>query len=110
MDDSNSIIPEVVLEEAIEAYLALLPEKSREKYEMDYSAFRQWLVQRRVKEIKKNIILAYKANRSNDLRASSLWSKYSMPLYAGYQRKHLKTAKCLLQTQKSKYLHLAGLI
>ncbi|KAF2895724.1 hypothetical protein ILUMI_10448, partial [Ignelater luminosus] len=58
--------------------LNVLPKKSRQRYELTYSKFKQWCENKKVKEITENILLEYFLEMARQLKSSSLWSKYSM--------------------------------
>lgn len=78
MDSDEEGIPQEILDEAKEAELHLLPDKSRQRYEKEYLVFKHWMDQRRVRKINEAVILTYFSSFSMKLKASSLWSKYSM--------------------------------
>ena len=56
----------------------LLPEKSKDRYENQYTIFKTWCADNEVKNITENVVLAYMSEKSKMLRPSSLWSIYSM--------------------------------
>lgn len=60
------------------ATLDSLPIKSREKYEQQYINFMDWTNRNETDEISENTLLAYFAEKSRVLKASTLWSHYSM--------------------------------
>jgi hypothetical protein len=55
MQESYSV-PEIILKEAEEATLQLLPAKSRERYEKVFSEFNEWKEKRGVKTINEEVI------------------------------------------------------
>ena len=75
-DDDN--IPQNILETARLVSLNLLPSKSRERYEKEYEVFKQWLKENHVKRITEDAVLVYFSKKAETLKASTLWSKYSM--------------------------------
>jgi hypothetical protein len=76
MQESYSV-PEIILEEAEEATLQLLPAKSREHYEKVFSEFNKWKEKRWVMAINEEVLLSYFLNLKKYV-ISSMWSKYSM--------------------------------
>lgn len=73
----NSTPPNIRLE-ANQTYEALLPEKSKSKYELSYKKFMDWMLEHEVKNISENVLTAYMKYLSKDLRPSTLWTTYSM--------------------------------
>lgn len=58
---------------------AVIPEKSRERYENTYRAFKQWCETKKISGMNEKIMLAYFVQRSEKLKApGSLWAEYSM--------------------------------
>lgn len=78
MSSSEDDLPQDLAEEARIAILNLLPEKSRERYEKEYSLFKEWLEERGVKKVSEDATLVYFSQRAKELKPSTLWSKYSM--------------------------------
>jgi hypothetical protein len=76
MQESYSV-PEIILEEAEEATLQLLPAKSREHYEKVFSEFNEWKEKRWVMAINEEVLLSYFLNLKKYV-ISSMWSKYWM--------------------------------
>jgi hypothetical protein len=74
MQESYSV-PEIILEEAEEATLQLLPAKSREHYAKVFSEFNEWKEIGGVMTIK--VLLSYFLNLKK-YAISSMWLKYSM--------------------------------
>lgn len=70
--------PPYVAEQANFATLNLLPEKSRCKYEVQYSKFITWCQEKSVTNYTESVLLAYFAEKSTSFRASTLWSIFSM--------------------------------
>lgn len=77
MQESDSV-PEIILQEAEEATLQLLPAKSREHYEKVFSEFNEWKEKRGVMTINEEVLLSYFLNLKKKYAISSMWSKYSM--------------------------------
>ncbi|KAJ8910322.1 hypothetical protein NQ315_012328 [Exocentrus adspersus] len=67
-----------ILKAAQEASSSLLPAKSKEKYQKVYEKFCQWRITKNVQKTDENVILAYFFEKAKALKASSLWSTYSM--------------------------------
>lgn len=64
---------------AQEAVGQLLPRKSGEQYKKQLSEFIKWCKERNVEEFtEEKVLLAYFLEKSKKLKASSLWSVYSM--------------------------------
>ena len=53
MSSSEDDLPQNLAEEARIAIVNLLPKKSRERYEKEYSLFKEWLEERGVKKFPK---------------------------------------------------------
>ncbi|CAH1377217.1 unnamed protein product, partial [Tenebrio molitor] len=66
-----------VFEAARKATLNLLPQKSRQQYELVFKKFNENKVEMNVTE---NVCLAYFADRAKHVKPSSLWSEYSMAI------------------------------
>jgi hypothetical protein len=66
------------LEEAQEVIQRVLPEKSKEHYEKEFSGFNKWREQRQVGVISEEVMLSYSLNINKKYTASSMWSKYSI--------------------------------
>ncbi|KAJ3652150.1 hypothetical protein Zmor_018140 [Zophobas morio] len=77
MQESN-FVPEIILQEAEEAPLQLLPAKSREQYEKVFSEFNEWKAKRGVMTINGEVLLPYFLNLKWKYAISSIWSKYSV--------------------------------
>jgi len=79
-DSSGEDLPEEILEAAQTATLSLLPKKSLHIYEKEYECFKKWCSAKKVKKrpICEEVVLAYISEKSERLKSSSLWSKYSM--------------------------------
>ncbi|KAJ8916918.1 hypothetical protein NQ315_013388 [Exocentrus adspersus] len=67
-----------ILKAAQEASSSLLPAKSKEKYQKVYEKFCQWRITKNVQKTDENVIPAYFFEKAKALKASSLWSTYSM--------------------------------
>lgn len=70
--------PPDILETATNATLGLLPTTSQKKYEIAYEKFIKWRHEHKVKSFSENVLLAYFTEISKTLKASTLWSQYSM--------------------------------
>mgnify|MGYP000308873942 CR=1 FL=1 len=80
MDEISEVsctLPEIA-EIAKSVALNLLPEKSRDKYEIQYERFSKWCDSKETKNISENILLAYFAEKAKVMKSSTLWSIYSM--------------------------------
>lgn len=77
MEDEN-FIPEIIIKEAEEAVVDILPKKSRSSYEKEFHMFEDWMTTRNVKGINESVLLAYLSYLEKKLAPSSLWTKYSM--------------------------------
>lgn len=78
LSDSEPNTPPDIIESARNVTLNLLPEKSKLKYEKEYSCFISWCESRKVKKYSENVLLSYFGDKSKSLKSSTLWSKYSM--------------------------------
>lgn len=58
--------------------LNLLPNKSREKYEFAYKRFKAYCFEKNTTSRSENVMIAYFSDLSTKLKASTLWSNYSM--------------------------------
>ena len=77
-DSDEDDVPQVILEKAGIVSLNLLPVKSRERYEKEYTIFQNWMSTNRVRKITEESVLVYFSDRAKALKPSSIWSKYSM--------------------------------
>lgn len=76
-EDMNNTPPDI-LEQVNVTIQSLLPQKSKEKYEKQYLHFKQWAEEKHIRTYSENVILGYFSLLANTLKASTLWSKYSM--------------------------------
>lgn len=76
-DDFDNTPPEI-LEKAAKVTLDLLPEISRKKYELAYEKFMEWRRNTKIKSFSESVLLVYFEELSKTLKASTLWSHYSM--------------------------------
>lgn len=76
--DLDVCTPPDVVEKANIATEKLLPEKSRERYNFAYSKFMNWRTNHNIKSFSENVMLAYFEELSATMKASSLWTIYSM--------------------------------
>lgn len=58
--------------------LNLLPNKSKEKYEFAYKRFVDYCHEKNTTSRSENVMIAYFSDLSTKLKASTLWSNYSM--------------------------------
>jgi hypothetical protein len=57
----------------------LLPHKSKDRYELEYSMFCMWCNNKNITEVNDDdVMLVYMLELAKNLRPSSLWSKLSM--------------------------------
>lgn len=77
-EETFSCTPPEIVSAAKEASSNLLPQKSRGQYERAFNLFDQWRKQNHVKSFSEQVLLAYFQQLSKDMKASSLWSIYSM--------------------------------
>lgn len=56
----------------------LIPARSKERYEIVYKNFEEWLKVKKVEEVCEKVMLAYLAEQARKLKPSSLWCRYSM--------------------------------
>lgn len=69
---------EAISLEAAEVSAELLPKKSCERYEKEYSLFCKWRQQKKVNTVSDDILLVYLAEKAKSMKASTLWSRFSM--------------------------------
>ena len=74
MSDTDSDINEA----AAEAMEQLLPKKSKATYEKAFKRFENWCCKKNVKEVSEKVMLAYLNTELKDLKASTVWSNFSM--------------------------------
>lgn len=77
-DEEFYCTPEEVKNEAKMVTLNLLPNKSKQKYELQYSQFMEWCALKQIKRYSENVILTYLSELSKKYKASTLWSIHSM--------------------------------
>lgn len=77
-EDEMLCTPPEIEEAARSATLSLLPKKSKERYLNAYERFNEWCKGKRAPVITEKVVLAYFAERSRELKSSTLWSEYSM--------------------------------
>lgn len=70
--------PPNIKEQANIASLTLLPQKSKDRYEKQYTQYKQWAEDNKINNYSENVLLAYFSLQGKSLKASTLWSKYSM--------------------------------
>ncbi|KAF2878948.1 hypothetical protein ILUMI_27221 [Ignelater luminosus] len=78
-DSGMECIPPIVVEGSQNNSLNLLPEKTRQRYEVSYNQFMNW---REAKDIKssfsEDVLMTYFRELSEKIKPSSLWAQYSM--------------------------------
>lgn len=70
--------PPEIVEAASNVALNLLPPKSREKYEFAYKRFMDFRRGKNTESCSENVVITYFADLAVKLKASTLWSNYSM--------------------------------
>ena len=76
---SDSDIPSDIEEAATKVISSLLPDKSRVKYELTYSRYEKWCVEKKINNVtNEKVFLAYFEHLSKTQKPSSLWAYYSM--------------------------------
>ncbi|CAG9814340.1 unnamed protein product [Phaedon cochleariae] len=76
-ESNSSDSPSDIEEAAQNALLTMIPEKSKERYDIAYRKFENWCEEKKVKHINEKVMLAYFEGHKS-LKASTLWSGYSM--------------------------------
>ncbi|EEZ99610.1 hypothetical protein TcasGA2_TC002127 [Tribolium castaneum] len=76
-EENQVFVPELVIQEASEAINKMVPAKSKQLYEKEYSNFCEWRKRKDAKGIDERIILAYISERSKNAKYLSLWAYYS---------------------------------
>lgn len=71
-------IPDEIIKKAKEATENLLPQKSKEVYDMEYQKLLNWMQENYVKDVNETVLLGYFGDLAKTFAPSSLWSKYSM--------------------------------
>lgn len=77
MSDSEDI-PSDIENTAKAVISSLLPEKSKQLYELAYKRFENWCNLKKVKTVSESALLAYFSEKAKVQRSSTLWSHYSM--------------------------------
>lgn len=70
--------PPEIRNQAKQTSADLLPAKSKKRYEEVFSKFMEWRTDNQVHSFSETVLLAYFAKLSETLKASTLWSIYSM--------------------------------
>jgi hypothetical protein len=78
MSDSEENLPSDIKLAAQSAIDTLIPAKSKERYEIVYKYFEEWMEIKKIREVSEKVVLAYFAEQSEKLKPSSLWCRYSM--------------------------------
>lgn len=79
MSSSENDLPSDIENVASNVILNLVPEKSREKYQLVYDRYEKWCKERNVTDIKnEKALLVYFNELSKTQKPSSLWCYYSM--------------------------------
>ena len=76
-DDDLNLTPPEIKEMAEKISSELLPQKSKERYEAQYKAFKKWCELKKIKVYSENVMVAYFSELVQDNK-KSLWSIYSM--------------------------------
>lgn len=77
-DESLSLTPQSVINDAQNVIQNLLPTKSREKYVRAYENFIIWKNAKGAKSFSENVLLSYFQELAKNKQPSTLWSTYSM--------------------------------
>ena len=108
--DDNDVMgtPPEILQEAKDASLNLLPEKSRKIYNNAYRQFMDWRNQKNVTSLSENVFLAYFEELSRKYSSSTLWTFYSMlrstlNLYHEVEINKYSKLRALLQRKSDGY-------
>jgi hypothetical protein len=72
MSDSEENLPSDIELAAQSVIDTLIPAKSKERYEIVYKYFEEWMEIKKIREVSEKVVLAYFAEQS------SLWCRYSM--------------------------------
>jgi hypothetical protein len=78
ISDSEENLPSKVELGAQSAIDTLILAKSKERYEIVYKYFEEWMEVKKIREVFEKVVLAYFAEQSGKLKPSSLWCRYSM--------------------------------
>ncbi|KAJ3646452.1 hypothetical protein Zmor_024040 [Zophobas morio] len=70
--------PAHITEKAKEIVLDLLPAKSPQMYEKEYQIFLRWKEEKKIVVVNEDVVLNYLHEKSQEVKPSTLWSKYSM--------------------------------
>lgn len=70
--------PPEIIEQAAKTANNILPEASKERYEIAYQKFMDWRIENNVNSFSENVLMAYFGHITNRFKPSSLWSTYSM--------------------------------
>ncbi|KAJ8966509.1 hypothetical protein NQ314_003485 [Rhamnusium bicolor] len=76
MDFGVAQLPENILNASNEALKSLIPEKSKDRNEKAYNAFKQWQGGNHIEVINENVLLAYFQQLSKKHSPSTLWVYY----------------------------------
>lgn len=63
---------------AAEAVSTIIPAKSKALYELAYKKFNEWLQSKKTKSVGEKVLLAFYNEKSKTLKASTLWTLFSM--------------------------------
>lgn len=69
---------EKISREAAIISAGLLPKKSCERYENEYRLFCKWRQQKKIDTVSDDILLVYLSDKAKSMKASTLWSRFSM--------------------------------
>ena len=70
--------PPSILEAARTTSEELLPQVSKKKYEIVYTAFMDWRSEKNINSYSENVLLAYFGELAQRYKSFSLWAQYSM--------------------------------
>ena len=62
---------------ALEAASSIIPEKSKEVYELAFKKFVDWCEMKKTSSVCENVLKAYFKYKSKEFQSSTLWSLYS---------------------------------
>lgn len=77
--EADSAVPLDIEQAANRATLDLLPQKSKQQYDIAYSRFMQWCKSKKVEgKFSETVFLAFFEEKSKVWKSSTMWSNYSM--------------------------------
>lgn len=78
LSDQIQLTPPKVRESAANVINNLLPDKSKNEYEKEYTKFTTWCSENSVQRPSENVLLAYFQEQHEKYSSSTLWKIYSM--------------------------------